>query len=116
VRIFEGILGIFQDAHFRKPCAPSKGVRTFGRAGLALHPVPLTRKVAQTPASASAGLALHPAPLTRKVAQTPASASAGLALHPVPLTRKVAQTPASASIASSRKEIHACVHHQVRRK
>jgi hypothetical protein len=34
-------------AHLRR------GLRTFGRAGLALHPVPLTRKVAQTPASAS---------------------------------------------------------------
>jgi hypothetical protein len=29
VRIFEEIVGIFQDAHFRKPCASSKGVRTF---------------------------------------------------------------------------------------
>jgi hypothetical protein len=29
VRIFEEIVGVFQDAHFRKPCASSKGVRTF---------------------------------------------------------------------------------------
>jgi hypothetical protein len=29
VRTFEGIIGIIQDAHFRKRCASSKGVRTF---------------------------------------------------------------------------------------
>jgi hypothetical protein len=44
VRIFEGIVGIFQDAHF------SKSLRTFEqrahlRRAVALHPVPLTRKV-----------------------------------------------------------------------
>jgi hypothetical protein len=52
LRIFEGIVGIFQDAHFRKPCAPSKQVRTFGRV-LALHPVPLTYGCAQPLAPAS---------------------------------------------------------------
>jgi hypothetical protein len=56
VRIFEGIIGIFQDAHF------SKTVRTFeprahlrSRA-LALHPVPFSRKVVQALASASIAL------------------------------------------------------------
>jgi hypothetical protein len=37
---------------FGKPCASSKGLRTF-EAGLAPHPVPLKRKVAQPRASAS---------------------------------------------------------------
>jgi hypothetical protein len=40
---------------FEKRCAPSKAVRTFEpghRQGTALDPVPLTRKVAQAPASA----------------------------------------------------------------
>jgi hypothetical protein len=51
VRTFEEISGDFQDAHFRKT------VRLFEptahlRQGFALHPVPLTRKVAQPLASA----------------------------------------------------------------
>jgi hypothetical protein len=51
VRIFEGISGVFQDAHF------SKTVRIFEqrahlRQGTALDPVPMTRKVAP-PLSAS---------------------------------------------------------------
>jgi hypothetical protein len=52
VRIFEQISGVFQDAHF------SKTVRIFEqrahlRQGTALDPVPMTRKVAQPPLSAS---------------------------------------------------------------
>jgi hypothetical protein len=52
VRIFEGIVGIFQDAHF------SKTMRIFEpsahlRQGTALDPVPSTRQGAQPLAAAS---------------------------------------------------------------
>src|SRR5580704_14639442 len=56
VRTFEGFVGIFQDAHFRKP------VRIFERSAhlrsraAALHSVPFSRKVVWAPASASIAL------------------------------------------------------------
>ena len=60
MRIFEGIIGVFQDAHF------SKTVRIFeGAAHLRTRAPPRTRQ----------GTALDPVPLTRKVAQTRATAA-----------------------------------------
>jgi hypothetical protein len=41
---------------FRKACASSNPVRTFGSQGTALDPLPFLRKVAQTLASASIAL------------------------------------------------------------
>jgi hypothetical protein len=52
LRIFEENVGVFQDAHFRKPCASSNKSAHL-RQGTALDPLPLRRKVAQQRASAS---------------------------------------------------------------
>jgi len=56
LRIFEGILGIFQDAHFSKLVRIFEGRAHLRSGALALDPVPTTRKVAQAAASASGGL------------------------------------------------------------
>jgi hypothetical protein len=56
VRIFEGISGIFQDAHFRKRVRIFELSAHLRSRALALHPVPFSRKVVQALVSASIAL------------------------------------------------------------
>jgi hypothetical protein len=53
VRIFEEILGLFQDAHFSKTLRIFEQSAHLRSRASALHPVPLARKVVQALASAS---------------------------------------------------------------
>jgi hypothetical protein len=53
VRIFEEISGLFQDAHFSKVLRTFEGVAHLRTRAPALDPVPLMRKVAHLPVSAS---------------------------------------------------------------
>src|SRR5580698_4888270 len=53
VRIFEGISGLFQDAHFSKTLRTFEQTAHLRSRALALHPVPFSRKVAPARAAAS---------------------------------------------------------------
>jgi hypothetical protein len=53
VRIFEGISGIFQDAHFQKMLPIFEHPAHLRSRASALHPMPLSRKVVTALASAS---------------------------------------------------------------
>jgi len=56
VRIFEGICGLFEDAHFRKPVRIFEPGAHLRNQGAALDPVPLARKVAHPLVAASFAL------------------------------------------------------------
>ena len=56
VRIFEGIVGVFQDAHFSNPVSIFERSAHLRSRASALHPVPFSRNVVQALASASIAL------------------------------------------------------------
>jgi hypothetical protein len=101
VRIFERILGVFQDAHFRKSLRTFEPLAHLRRAsalhpvhqGTALNPVPFSRKVAQELASASIAL--------RATAQRQNSQSGVGMAHTKGLTASSAVRPCTDSLSSS---------------